>query len=71
MAGAAGLARNAFLIDTEFLKFGWFRPIKEDKDLAKTGDAQKFVIIGEGALKPTSEAGLGVIADIFGLTAST
>lgn len=71
MAGSAGLARNAFLIDTEFLKWGWFRPIKEDKDVAKTGDAKKFVILGEGALKPTNEAGLGVVADIFGLSPST
>jgi len=71
MAGAAGLARNAFLIDTEFLKWGWFRPIKEDKEVAKTGDARKFVIIGEGALKPTNERGLGVVADVFGLTAAS
>lgn len=71
MAGSATLARNAFLIDPEFLKWGWFRPIKEDKDVAKTGDAKKFVIIGEGALKPTNERGLGVVADLFGLTAST
>jgi hypothetical protein len=71
MAGSATLARNAFLIDTEYLKFGWFRPIKEDKDVAKTGDAQKFVIIGEGALKPTNERGLGVVADVFGLTAAS
>ncbi len=71
MAGAAGLARNAFLIDPEFIDFGWFRKIKEDKDVAKTGDAQKFVIIGEGALKVKNEKGLGVVADVFGLTAST
>lgn len=71
MAGSAGLARNAFLVDPEYLQFGWFRKIKEDKDVAKTGDAKKFVLIGEGALKPTNEKGLGVVADIFGLTAST
>lgn len=71
MAGSAGLARNAFLIDTEHLAFGWFRKIKEDKEVAKTGDAQKFVLIGEGALKPKNEKGLGVVADVFGLTAST
>jgi len=71
MAGAAGLARNAFLIDPEFLQFGWFRKIAEDKEVAKTGDAKKFVILGEGALKPTNEKGLGVVADLFGLTASS
>lgn len=71
MAGAAGLARNVFFVDPEYLKFGWFRKIKEDKNLAKTGDAKKFVLIGEGALKPTNEKGLGVAADVFGLDAST
>ena len=71
MAGSAGLARNAFFIDPEFLKWGWFDKIHEDKGIAKTGDAEKFVLIGEGALKVTNEKGLGVVADCFGLTAST
>lgn len=71
MATSAGVARNGFLIDTEFLEFGWLRKIKEDKEVAKTGDANKFVLIGEGALKVKNEAGLGVAADLFGLTAST
>jgi hypothetical protein len=71
MAGSATLARNAFLIDTEHLSFGWFRKIAEDKEVAKTGDAKKFVMLGEGALKVHNEKGLGVVADVFGLTAST
>ena len=71
MAGAAGLARNAFFVDPEYLEYGWFRKIAEDKDVAKTGDAQKFVLIGEGALKIRNEAGFGVAADLFGLTSST
>jgi len=71
MAGAAGLARNAFLLDTEYLCWGWLRKIKEDKKVAKTGDAKKFVLIGEGSLKVKNEKGLGVVADVFGLTAST
>jgi hypothetical protein len=71
MAGSAALARNAFLVDPEFLQFGWLRKIKEDKEVAKTGDAKKFVLIGEGALKTKNEKGLGVVADIFGLTVST
>lgn len=69
MSGSATLARNVFLVDPEYLKWGWFRKIQEDKDIAKTGDAKKFVMIGEGALKPTNERGLGVVADVFGLTA--
>ena len=71
MAGAAGLARNAFLIDTEFLSWGWFRKIAEDKEVAKTGDAKKFVMLGEGALKVHNQKGLGVAADLFGLTAAS
>lgn len=71
MAGSAGLARNAFFVDPEYLQFGWLRKIKEDKEVAKTGDAKKFMLIGEGALKPKNEKGLGVAADLFGLTEST
>lgn len=71
MAGAAGLARNAFLIDPEYVEYKWLRKIKEDKQVAKTGDAKKFVLIGEGALCTKNEKGLGVVADVFGLTASS
>ena len=70
-ASSASLARNIFLIDPDMLEFSWLRKIAEDKDLAKTGDAQKRVLIGEGTLKVKNEKGLGVIADIFGMTAST
>jgi hypothetical protein len=71
MAGAAALARNAFLVDDTKLEFGWFRRIKEDKNLAKTGDATKCVLIGEGALAPKNEKGFGVVADIYGIDAAT
>ncbi|WP_062560358.1 DUF5309 domain-containing protein [Paracoccus aminovorans] len=71
MAASVATARNAFLIDRDKLEWLWLRKIAEDKDLAKTGDAQKRVIIGEGCLKVTNEAGLGVIADLFGTTPST
>jgi hypothetical protein len=64
-------ARNAFLLDTSLLSFDWLRKIQEDKNVAKTGDAEKGVIIGEGCLRVKNEAGLGVIADIFGLDATT
>jgi hypothetical protein len=71
MAGSATLARNAFFVDPEYLEFGWLRKIKEDKEVAKTGDAKKFVLIGEGALKVKNEKGLGVAADLFGLTSGS
>lgn len=70
-AGAAGLARNAFFIDTEFLEYDWLRKIQEDKDVAKTGDADKGVIIGEGTLKVKNEKGLGIAADLYGLTSAS
>jgi len=66
MATSAALARNAFLIDPEYLEWAWLRRIQPVGNLAKTGDARKWVIIGEGCLKPLNEKGLGVIADLNG-----
>jgi len=71
MATSATQARNAFFIDPEMVSFLWLRKIQEDKNLAKTGDADKGVIIGEGTLKVHNEKGLGVAADLYGLTSST
>lgn len=71
MATSATQARNAFFIDPDMVSFLWLRKIQEDKDIAKTGDADKGVIIGEGTLKVHNEKGLGVAADLFGLTSST
>lgn len=70
-ATSAGVARNAFLLDTDMLSFDWLRRIQEDKNLAKTGDAEKGVILGEGTLRVKNEQGLGVVADLFGLTAAS
>lgn len=70
-SSSAALARNVFFIDPEYIEWGWLDRIKEDKDVAKTGDANKFVIIGEGALKVSNEKGLGVVADVFGLSAAS
>jgi hypothetical protein len=67
----AALSRNVFLLDTDKLSFLWLRKIHEVTDLAKTGDNRKHVVLGEGTLKVSNEAGLGVVADVFGLTAST
>jgi hypothetical protein len=71
MAGSATVARNAFFVDPDFLEWKWLRPIKEDANVAKTGDAERGVLIGEGTLAVKNEKGLGVAADLFGLTAST
>lgn len=71
MGGAAGLARNVFVLDTKRIGWKWLRKIAEDKDLAKTGDYKNFVLQGEGCLCPKHEKAVGVIADTFGMTAAS
>ena len=71
MANSAGVARRAYLLDSNYVAMASLRPIQEDPDLAKTGDNKKGVIIGEQTLKIKNEAALGVVADVYGLTAST
>ncbi|BEV44772.1 DUF5309 domain-containing protein [Afipia carboxidovorans] len=71
MAANTTVARNAFFVDTSMLSFEWLRKIHEDKKVARTGDAKKFVLIGEGTLKVHNEAGIGVAADLYGTTASS
>lgn len=71
MATSAAVARRAYLLDPDMLAVKALRKIQDDKTIASTGDATKGVIIGEHTLKVKNEAGLGVVADVFGLTAST
>ncbi len=68
-AGAT-VARNAFLLDTDKLHQGVFRPEKI-MTAAKTGDNEKRVILTEWCLLWDNEASQGVIADIFGMTSSS
>ena len=70
MARASGVARNAFLIDPDMLKYGVFRDMKVHK-VAKTGDAEKRVLNTEWTLLVNNEAAHGVAADLYGLTASS
>jgi hypothetical protein len=63
-------ARRAYFMDPSLVKWLTLRPIQEVQ-VAKTGDAEKGVLLAEGTLKVVNEAGLGVIADLYGLTAST
>jgi hypothetical protein len=63
-------ARRAYFMDYSLVKWLSLRPIQE-VSVAKTGDAEKGVLLAEGTLKVVNEAGLGVIADLYGLTAST
>ncbi|EIM25746.1 DUF5309 domain-containing protein [Microvirga lotononidis] len=69
-AGAAA-ARNAFLLEPGKLAMGVLRPIAEDTDVVPNADAKAGVLITEQTLIVKNEAALGVIADLFGLTAST
>lgn len=71
MGADATTARNVFVLDTKKIKWAWLRKIAEDKELAKTGDYKKFVLQGEGCAKVLNEKAVGVIADVFGLTATT
>ncbi len=68
-AGAT-IARNAFFIDPEMVSMGVFDDIKLEK-VAKTGDAEKRVLITEYTLLVHNEAAHGCVADLFGLSAST
>ena len=68
-AGAT-IARNAFLITPNMVKLGVFRDYSVEKP-AKTGDAEKRVLLTEYTLIMKNEAAHGVAADLYGLTAST
>ncbi|WP_127524071.1 DUF5309 domain-containing protein [Mesorhizobium sp. Z1-4] len=70
MGTGAAYARRVFALDPGRIKWMTLRAIQEDK-VAKTGDAENGVLIHEGCLKVTNEAAHGVIADVYGLTAST
>lgn len=60
------VASNVHLLDPNLLSMKMLRKIQSVKDLAKTGDAVKGIIIGEGTLCVKNEKGLGVIADVVG-----
>lgn len=68
-AGAT-IARNAFLIDPKMVALGVFDDIKIEKP-AKTGDAEKRVLVTEYTLLVNNEAAHGVAADLYGISASS
>lgn len=67
-AGAT-IARNAFLIDPSMVSLGVFHDITNEKP-AKTGDAEKRVLVTEYTLLVMNEAAHGVAADLYGMSAS-
>lgn len=67
-AGAT-IARNAFLITPSMVKLGIFRDYRVEKP-AKTGDAEKRVLLTEYSLVMKNEAAHGAACDLFGISAS-
>ena len=55
--------RDAFLLDPEYASVCYLRPIQQI-ELAKTGDAEKRMVIAEFGLKVLNEAAHGIIADL-------
>tara|TARA_R110001592_G_scaffold272998_3_gene539888 strand:+ start:1298 stop:2254 length:957 start_codon:yes stop_codon:yes gene_type:complete len=55
--------RDAWCLDTEFASIATLRPIQA-VDLAKTGDAEKKMLICETGLKVSNEKAHGLIADL-------
>lgn len=55
--------RDAWVLDFELVEIDYLRPFKTVK-LAKTGDAEKHMLITEYTLKVKQEAGLGLCADL-------
>ncbi|BCL70520.1 MULTISPECIES: DUF5309 domain-containing protein [Vibrio] len=66
----AAMASNVHLLNPSLLSVKMLDKIKNVPNLAKTGDAEKGVVLGEGTLCVKNEKGLGVIADVYGLSAT-
>lgn len=60
---AAGTDREVHVLDTDYWAISTLRPI-QTVDLAKDGDAEKAMIIGEMTLESRNEAASGIVADL-------
>ncbi len=67
----AAVARNAFILDKSKWKIGMFRPYRQDNDVAKTGDYIPKVLKVDWTLISRNEAASAVIADLYGMSASS
>ena len=56
-------ARDAYVVDPDQCEMATLRPIQSE-ELAKTGDATKYMLLAEVGLQVNQEAGLGVVADL-------
>lgn len=55
--------RDVIVVNSDLWALAWLRPIKL-VDLAKTGDAEKKMMVGEYALEARNEAGSGGVFDL-------
>lgn len=55
--------RDALFIDTDYVSINTLRPYA-CTELAKTGDARKFMCLAEWGLEITNERGLAIVADL-------
>lgn len=56
-------ARDAFVVDPQYASMAVLRPIQQ-MELAKTGDAEKRLMLVEYGLKINNEAAHGIVADL-------
>ena len=56
-------ARDAFVVDPQFASMAVLRPIQQ-MELAKTGDAEKRLMLVEYGLKVSNQAAHGIVADL-------
>lgn len=56
-------ARDCYIVDPDMCEMATLRPIQSE-ELAKTGDATKYMLLAEVGLQVNQEAGLGVVADL-------
>ena len=56
-------ARDAFIVDPQYASMAVLRPIQQ-MELAKTGDAEKRLMLVEYGLKVNNEAAHGIVADL-------
>ena len=62
------VARNVFLLDSDMLAMGNYDELQDGK-VTPNADAEAGVILEEATLIVKNQAGLGVIADVFGMSA--
>lgn len=67
----AAVARNVHLIDPETVAIPALREIHEVPNLAVVSDATKGVVLAEKYLNMKNEQACGVVADVFGINATT